>query len=513
MRNFPKMIMGFFAGTIGALAMLCLFHFTLLGKGAELSINVDATPVARDVRPVTSFAPIVKKAAPSVVSIYSSRTVKIRQMRNPFQDDPLFRQFFGDQLPNDGRARTHKEQSLGSGVIVSPDGYILTASHVVDGADEIKVAIADSKTEYTAKVIGADPQTDVAVLKIDAAALPAITLGDSDQLEVGDVVLAIGNPFGVGQTVTMGIVSALGRNGFNFGGQQYPIENFIQTDAAINPGNSGGALVDAEGRLIGINTAIITGGESRGNDGIGFAVPVNLARHVMERLISGGKITHGYLGINLQDINTDLAKQFGLPDQNGALVDDVLVNTPAEKAGIKSGDIIIEFNGMPVTDANSLLLGVSESEPGTTVKIKLIRDNSPQTVTVKLGDRPVELAENDKDQTGSKPDTSKMDALDGVTVDDLNPDVRQQLRIPDNVQGAIVTDVAADSNSAEAGLQKGDVIQEINRQPVASADEAVKVCNAAKGDEILLKIWRRTGNFASTRFFTVDNTKKDTNQN
>jgi serine protease Do len=515
MNKFSKLMFGFFATTLGALAILFLFHFTLLGKEAALSINVDTTPVARDASPATSFAPIVKKAAPSVVNIYSSRTVKVRPMRSPFQDDPVFRQFFGDQFPDDGRAHTHKEQSLGSGVIVSADGYILTANHVVEGADEIKVAIGENKNEFTAKVIGTDPQTDVAVLKIDAKDLPAITLGDSDQLEVGDVVLAIGNPFGVGQTVTMGIVSALGRNGFNFGGQAGAIENFIQTDAAINPGNSGGALVDAEGRLIGINTAIITGGESRGNDGIGFAVPINMARHVMERLISGGKITHGYLGINLQDISGDLAKQFGLSDQNGALVDDVITNTPAEKAGIKSGDVIIEFNGKPVTDANSLLLGVSESEPGTSVAIKLIRNNSPKTVTVKLGDRPGELAENGSGQNSSQPGNSNSttDALDGVTVDDLDRDTRQQLRIPNRVQGAIVTDVAADSNSAEAGLQKGDVIEEINRQPITSADEAKKVCDAAKGDQILLKIWRRTSrDFASTRFFTVDNMKKDTKE-
>jgi len=512
MKFFNKPSVGFFGAILGALAMVFLFHFTLLGKGTGPSINVDTTAIARDVKPATSFAPIVKKAAPSVVNIYTSRTVKVRQMRSPLQDDPFFRQFFGDQLPDDGHARTRKERSLGSGVIVSPDGYILTANHVVEGADEVKVAIDENKKEFTAKVIGTDPQTDVAVLKIDATDLSAITLGDSDQLEVGDVVLAIGNPFGVGQTVTMGIVSALGRNGFDFGGHAGAIENFIQTDAAINPGNSGGALVDAEGRLIGINTAIITGGESRGNDGIGFAVPVNIARHVMERLISGGKVTHGYLGINLQDVSGDLAKQFGLPDQNGALVDDVLTNTPAEKAGIKSGDVIVEFNGKSVADANSLLLEVSENEPGTSVTLKLIRNNSPKTVTVKLGDRPGELAENGSDQNGSDSDNSKTDALDGVTVDDLNSDIRQELKIPDRVQGAIVTDVAADSNSAEAGLLKGDVIQEINRKPVSNADEAVKACNAAKGDQILLKIWRRSGNFSSNRFFTVDNTKKDTKE-
>src|SRR5450756_693077 len=216
--------------------------------------------------------------------------IRDRLMRNPLLNDPLFRQFFGDQFPNDDRERTRRERSLGSGVIISPDGYILTANHVVDGADEIKVSIGENKKVYAAKVIGTDQPTDVAILKIDAKDLPAIALADSDQLEVGDIVLAIGNPYGLRQTVTMGIISALGRSGLT-GFNQY--QDFIQTDAAINPGNSGGALVDAQGRLVGINTAIIS--RSGGNQGIGFAVPINMARHVMERLVSGGKIERGYL--------------------------------------------------------------------------------------------------------------------------------------------------------------------------------------------------------------------------
>ncbi len=259
----------------------------------------------------------------------------------------------------------------------------MTANHVVSGADEIKVAIADdNKKEYIAKVIGTDPQTDVAVLKIDATGLPAITLADSDQLEIGDVVLAIGNPLGLGQSVTMGIISGLGRHYGVNGAHGY--EDFIQTDAAINKGNSGGALVDAEGRLIGINTWIASLGG--GNEGIGFAVPVNLARRSMERLISGGKITRGYLGvIYLQDITPDLAKQFNLADHNGALVGDVLPNTPAEKAGIKSGDVIVGFNGKDVADAHGLQLAVSQSEPGTPATVKLIRDGKEKNVTRRPG--------------------------------------------------------------------------------------------------------------------------------
>ena len=273
MKKVSTLLAGFLSVIAGALLLTAAFHFTLWGKDAPPNITVSTTPVNRDAKLGTSFAPIVKKAAPSVVNIYSTRIIREQPMRNPFQDDPFFRQFFGDQIPQDNQPRTRNELSLGSGVIVSPDGYILTANHVVSGADEIKVAIADNdKKEFTAKIVGTDPQTDVAVLKIEASGLPAITLGDSEQLEVGDVVLAIGNPFGVGQSVTMGIISGLGRHGYGVNGI-FGYENFIQTDAAINKGNSGGALVDAEGRLIGINTWIATG--SGGSEGVGFAVPVN----------------------------------------------------------------------------------------------------------------------------------------------------------------------------------------------------------------------------------------------
>src|SRR5208283_4928605 len=254
MRHFYRSLVGFLSGIAGALVVAGLFFLTSWAGETEPAIKVETAPVNRDARLGASFAPVVKKAAPSVVNIYSTHIVHIRPMRNPFFADPFFRQFFGGQFPDNGRGHTRREQSLGSGVIISPDGYILTANHVVDGADEIEVAIADNKKEFTARVVGTDPPTDVAVLKINAKDLPAITLGDSDQLQVGDIVLAIGNPFRVGQTVTMGIVSALGRSGLGFNGY----EDFIQTDAAINPGNSGGALVDVEGRLVGINTAIIS---------------------------------------------------------------------------------------------------------------------------------------------------------------------------------------------------------------------------------------------------------------
>jgi serine protease Do len=502
MKLISKPLFGLFAGVAGAAIVLSVSHFTSWGRDGQPAFNVSATPINRDARLGTSFAPIVKKVAPSVVNIYSTRFIKERPMRNPMFNDPIFRQFFGNQFPEDDRERTRKEQSLGSGVIVSPDGYILTANHVVAEADEVKVSIADSKNEYTARIIGKDSATDVAVLKIQANNLPAVTLADSDQLEVGDMVLALGNPFGVGQTVTMGIVSALGRNGLP-GFNQY--QNFIQTDAAINPGNSGGALVDVEGRLVGINTAIVS--SSGGNNGIGFAVPINMARNVLERLVSGGKITRGYLGIMPQDIDADLAQQFNLPDQSGALVGDVVPGTPAAKAGIKSGDVITAINGQPVTDAHSLQLTVSQLSPGTAVAMKIIRNGVARNFTVMLAELPgSESASGNGDNSSTG--TGMADALDGVTVADLEPPVRDQLHVPADVTGALVTEVSPDSNSADAHLMVNDLIVEINRQPVTGADDAVRLCKAARGEHILVKIWRRNGDFAGTRYLSVDNTKR-----
>jgi serine protease Do len=503
MKWFSRLSAGFLTATVGALVMVVFFYLSAWRKETEPAIKVDTAPVNRGVKLGASFAPVVKTVAPSVVNIYSTHFVHIRPMRNPLLADPFFRQIFANQFPDEGRGRTLRKQGLGSGVIISPDGYILTANHVVDGADEIEVAIADNKKEFTARLVGADPPTDVAVLKIDATDLPAITLGDSDQLEVGDIVLAIGNPYRIGQTVTMGIVSALGRSGLT-GFNQY--QNFIQTDAAINPGNSGGALVDAEGRLVGINTAIIPN-DSGGNQGIGFAVPINMARRVMELLFAGGKVTRGGLAILLQDLTPRLAKSLGLPDQKGALVSDVFPNTPAEKAGIKSGDVIVGFNGKDITDVNSFQLAVSECAPGSSAAVKLLHNGSPETVTVTLTELPGDSASSSNDQKKPAAANPMIDALAGVTVADLEPEVRRQLEMPPGAQGALVSNIEPASNSADAGLQYGDVIMEINRQPVSNAGDAVTLGRQAKGDQILLKIWRRQGPLAGTCYLSVDNTR------
>jgi serine protease Do len=363
--------------------------------------------------------------------------------------------------------------------------------------DEIKVAIPDSKAEYTARIVGNDPLTDVAVLKIDGKDLPAITFGDSDQLEVGDVVLAIGNPFRVGRSVTMGIVSAVGRKV-----DSSAIQNFIQTDAAINPGNSGGALVDAEGRLIGINTMIAS--SSEGNEGIGFAVPINLARSVMDRLISGGKVTRGYLGIHMQDVDAEIAGQFKLSTQDGAMVDDVFPGTPAEKAGIVPGDFVTEFNGKKIDDGNSLQLAISECAPGSDATLKLIRNGAEKSISVKLTELPVENSQMSRVRTA--PASTKADALNGVSVADLDRDARTNLRTPASLQGALITAVSQSSNAAEAGLRRFDVIVEINRQPVHDAETAKKLRDQAKGKRILIRIWRREGGIDGTQWLSVDNT-------
>ena len=468
-------------------AIFAAAHFVSSARENAPVVRVETTPVNRDARLGASFSPVVKKAAPSVVNIYTTRFIKERPAWNPFQNDPVFRQFFGG---------TRKKEGLGSGVIVTSDGYILTANHVVADADEIKISFGENKKEFPARLVGRDDLTDVAVLKIDASGLPAATLADSDQLEVGDVVLALGNPFNIGQTVTMGIVSALGRSG----------PGFIQTDAAINKGNSGGALVDAEGRLIGINTEIVS--PNGGNLGIGLAVPINLARHVLERLISDGKIMRGYAGnILLQDIDAGLAKQFNLSGQDGALVGDVEADSPAARAGLKSGDVITGINGRPITGADNFNITLSQLEPGTQAALAIIRNGAATNLSVKLIELPP-TADSTSEQKNSQPDKSMPDALDGVTVADIEPEIRRQLRVPLTIQGALVSELNRNSNAAEARLMRGDIIVEVNHQPVADAADAVRLCKAAKGDQILVKVWRRNGDFAGTLFLNVDNTKR-----
>jgi serine protease DegQ len=330
-----------------------------------------------DLKKVSSFSDAVRTAMPTVVNIYTTKDVKVP--RHPFMDDPVFRFFFGDQ----GDAQLQRSTNLGSGVIVSEQGHILTNNHVVEQADDIEVALAD-KRRARARIIGTDPETDLALLKIDLAQVPAITLGRADQVRVGDIVLAIGNPFGVGQTVTLGIVSALGRNQLGIN----TFENFIQTDAAINPGNSGGALVDINGNLIGINTAIYSRTPGGASLGIGFAIPVSTAKHVLEQIVQHGSVTRGWIGVGVQDLTKDFADSFKLPKVSGALISEVLRDGPADKAGLRPGDILIAVNQKPVADSAGMLGLISALPPGRPATLKLVRNRQETELAVTVGRRP-----------------------------------------------------------------------------------------------------------------------------
>ena len=425
-----------------------------------------------------SYAAVLKSVLPAVVNISSSKVVRARA-ESPEGMMPFFRQFFGGEGDGDEnfalpQPRDHREKNLGSGVVVSPEGYILTNNHVVDGATEVRVTLSE-KREFQARVVGTDPKTDIAVLKIEASGLSPITIGDSSRAEVGDTVLAIGDPFGVGETVTKGIVSATGRG--NLGIEDY--EDFIQTDAPINPGNSGGALINDRGELIGINTAIITHG-SGGNQGIGFAVPSNLARTVMEEILKNGKVTRAYLGIYPQDVTPAIAKAFGEKDPRGVLIGDVSPNSPAQAAGLQRGDIILEVNGKPMTGSNQLRMAISMMQPGSEAKLKVIRDGSQRELTIKLHELPTEHAENNN-ETGDQQHASA-----GVEVANLTPQISQQLNLPPTTTGVVVKSVSPSSPLADSGLAKGDVIQEVNHQPVKSASDFYDAMHKGAGNPLLL---------------------------
>jgi len=435
----------------------------------------------------TGFAPVVKGVLPDVVNISTSKITRASDQPSN-QDDipPFFQQFFGQQMPgmNPGgrmpRQRDQREDSLGSGVIVSPEGYILTNNHVIDGATDVRVTLAD-KRQLKAKVVGTDPKTDIAVLKVDGSDFHAITIGDSSKVEVGDYALAIGDPFGVGQTVTMGIISAMNRG--NLGIEDY--EDFIQTDAPINPGNSGGALINDRGELIGINTAILSHG-SGGNEGIGFAVPVNLARQVMNQILDHGKVNRAYLGIMIQDVTPAIAKAMGLNDMKGVLVGDVTPSGPAMKSGIQRGDVILEVNGKPMADSRTLRMAISMMNPDSSVKLKLLRNGSQSDMTVKLGELPASKEEAKADEGNSK------GALEGVTLENLDADTSRQLGLPATTMGVVVAEISPSSPVASSGLRRGDVIQEVNHQPVKNVSQLEEAIRKA-GTNVLLLV-NRQGN-------------------
>jgi serine protease Do len=464
-------------------------------RSHRVPVFIDTAHAATtDQGPLTSFAPVVKHAMPAVVNISSSKVVKAQQVPRGMFDDPMFRQFFGGRMPEMQKPHSQRETSLGSGVVVSPDGYILTNNHVVEGATDVKVEFSD-KHSYPAKIVGTDKYTDVAVLKIERTGLPAISLADSAHAQVGDVVLAIGNPFGLGQTVTMGIISAKGRTGLGI--ERY--EDFIQTDAAINRGNSGGALIDGRGELVGINTAILSG-DGGGNEGIGFAIPANLARNMMDQILKKGKVTRGYMGILPQELTPDMAKEFNISNGHGVLVAQVEPNTPAAKAGLKVGDVITEVNGNSVEDANSFRLQVANFSPGSTVHLKVARSGQTVEVPVTLSEYNMEA--NNAAGEGVVPGAGEKGALSGVSVQAITPELRSQLQLPEGTSGVVITEAEDDSPAAAAGLQAGDVIVQVNHHAVNTVAEFNKAVSGGASKESTLLLVKRG---AGTRFVIVPN--------
>ncbi len=434
----------------------------------------------------TSYADVVEKTAPAVVQIFSERKSTSQPEQFPFGGNEFFERFLPRQAPQQQRPQV--ERGTGSGVIVSADGSVLTNHHVIDDANKITVRMQDGKT-FEAKVVGSDPPSDLAVLKIEAANLPFLTLGNSDSVRVGDIVLAIGNPLGIGQSVTAGIISAKGRRtGLSDGS----FEDFLQTDAPINRGNSGGALVNLAGELIGINSQILSSGQGGGSIGIGFSIPSNMAKSVMDQLIQNGRVRRGMLGVNIQNITEDVAKSLELKDTKGVLVSNVRAGGSADKAGIKRGDIITAINGEKVEDGNVLRNKVAGTLPGTDIKLTVFRDGQEQEFVAKLDEFNTEDAKKENEQDENNPaNPTKPSGKLGLDLKPLTPDEAKRLQLPDGTSGLLVTDADPSGAAAEEGIMRGDVILEVNRQPVTTLDEMQSALDKSGDRPILLLVARR----------------------
>lgn len=468
------------------LAVVMVSAVTISGAAEPPKLKEDKRAVDRS-RPEAGYSGVVKRVMPSVVTVTTVQTVTSQRRGYP----PYFDELFGG---NGGRP--WKRGGLGSGVIITEDGYILTNNHVVDGADAdgLRVIMPADKKEYSAKVIGKDPQTDIAVIKIEAKGLKPITLGDSDNVEVGDVALAFGNPFAVGQSVSRGIISALGRSSGILGAGGY--EDFIQTDAAINVGNSGGALVDSEGRLIGINESIAS--ESGASAGVGFAVPVNIARSVVERIITDGKVWRGQLGVGIVPVNSDLVEELKLPDSNGAVVTGVLKNSAAAKAGLKPYDVITAVNGKKIADHSQLRVAIAQLRPKTKVTLTIIRDAREKMIEAVLDENKSRMASGSSEDESVESAASSEDLLKGVGLAELDSRTRKQQKIPQEVQGVLVTDVDSSAPASDR-LRSGDVIVEVNRKQVSDPDEVRKMTRSAEGHRVMLRVWTDAGGSGFTR--------------
>ncbi len=472
------------AAALLLLAIGFIGGLTVAGGGSQPNaevrsvVNTPEVIAAPDQTGNLSYADLADMVMPAVVNISTDKVVD-SYWHHPFLDDPFFRRFFG---PPSGDRQERVERSLGSGIVISEDGYILTNNHVIEKASKIRITF-EGNEEFDAEIIGADPQTDVALIKIDAEDLPYIELGDSSHLRIADQVMAIGNPFGLGQTVTMGIVSALGRS---IGLIDY--EDMIQTDATINPGNSGGALINMRGEVIGMNTAIVS--RSGGSQGIGFAIPSNMAKRVMEALRDHGKVERAWLGVTIREVNQSIADYYGQDKPQGVLVNSVNEGTPAEKAGLREGDIILSVDGEEINSVSRLRNIISLSPIGKQVELRIMRDGKLKTIQVTLDQLPEDPASI---ASGGESREEDDEGIAGVTVQDLTSQRRRMADIPDNIEGVIVIDVDRRSNASREGLAVGDVIVEIGKEEVRELEDYRSLVGKDKDKPILLRVYKPGG--------------------
>lgn len=466
--------------SVGLIGTLSAFDVEVLKDGDRIS------PLNANANQIYSYNSSIKDATKAVVNITTEKKVSLDSRAglnegNPFKD-PFFRQFFGDIMPED-----RMQGGIGSGVIISNDGYIVTNSHVVHGADKIIVNISGKTQKYKAKLVGEDPQSDIAVIKIDVKNLPTLKFTDSSKSLVGDVVFAIGNPFGVGESVTQGIISALNKHGMGISNY----ENFIQTDASINPGNSGGALIDSRGALIGMNTAIIS--RTGGNHGIGFAIPSNMVKDIAKQLIEKGKVVRGFLGVQIKDISDDMINSYN--GKQGALVLGIDANSPAKKAGLAVWDLITAVNGKNVKNASELTNTIGQIKPNTQINLTIIRNKKQQTIKVKLAEKPSKEAKITKDKT--KPSNGN---FDGVIVENLTERVKQIYQIPKDISGVIVSQVENGSKAMMLGFEKGDIITQIEDTKINSVNDFKKAINTYKGKAQRILIYSLNGGIKTLIF-------------